>query len=630
VRSPSAPGGVPSSPSNAPAATDRLPEIQLSAEVSSDSAAVGAVRELLKQLEKTMLARIQYGATHKEAARRFEGAYRQALSAIELGDGAVAWNVTPYAFVTEKEVVWEPKPPLDGIPYRMFADGLRLVSMHDGLEAEELEALMRIWMLDPAHEIAPEDDLVTLFWDADFAHVGHEQLDSYAEGDQEARAAYERERQRVIALASFDTGFQLEECWQGRSTAPRVESLAAQQQGLVAALDAEAVTRAAAMPQGPGSALRARLEVDEHVRAALQARLGVDTADIGERFVLAAARSLLAPGGADVLVPLRAAARNLAASSVADAVGFVCALCAAVEDLAPPEERAVATGRVADALVSSETLELMLGGATSEFADDLASILRYIHAGHLPLVLKALPRVTDPKLLGVLVTYVERCGAGHEAAIGALFDEAPLELALAFVRILVALGTPEARQALVMATRSQHPIVRIEALGNLEGVAGDRLRLELKRLLEDAEPGVRMATLDAIRGHRVKPAGPALVLRIRSGTFDALPIEERRQALEALWVLMPSRAEDVCIEVLADGRVVTTDAHERTRELGAELLARYGTTQPALDALDAASRGRWRNSDRVRSAASRGLAEFAQRAGLTPPPDASAPPKRTS
>jgi hypothetical protein len=616
----------------APGANDRIPEIQLSAEVSSERPVVNALRELLKHLEKTMLARIQYGTGHKESARRFETAYRQAVTAIELGQGAVAWNVTPYAFVAEEDVVWEPKAPLDSIPYRMFADGLRLVSLHEGLEVEELETLVQIWMRDPAREIAPEDDLVTLFWDADFAHVGHEQLDTYAEGDQEARANFERDRQKVVALASFDTSFQLEECWHGRARMPR-ESLEAQQQGVVIALDAESVSRAASMQQPGASGVRPRLDVDEHVRATLAARMAVDIADVGERFVAATARALLAPGSLEgaggILGPLRAAAKNLATTSVADAVGFVCAICRAVEELAPPDQREALTGRVADALVSRETLELMFAGGAAEFADDLAAILRYLHAEHLPVVLKVLPAVADAKLLGVLLAYVERCAVGHEAELAELFDAAGVELALALVRILVALGTPAARQALVHASRSEHPIVRIEALGNLEGVSSDKLRLELKRLLEDAELTVRMATLDAIRTHRVKPAGPALVLRIRSGTFDGLPAEEKRRALEVLWTLMPSRAEDVCIEVLSDGRVVTTEAHERTRELGAELLAQYGTSQSALEALDSASRGRWRNSDRVRSAASKGLATFEKRASQAPPPPtASVPPKR--
>jgi hypothetical protein len=472
---------------------------------------------------------------------------------------------------------------------------------------------------------------VTLLWDADFAHIGHEQLDSYAEGDQEARATFEKDRQKVIALAGFDTSFQLEDCWQQRAAAPRTETLAAKQQALIASLDAEAAARAASMPQNVGPAVRPRLDVDELARGALAARMEIDMAATGERFVLAAARAFVSTPGEEstnaggVIGPLRAAARNLSTVSVPDAIGFVCALCKAVEEISPADQRARATGRLADALVSRETLESMLTGAASEFADDLAAILRFLHAEHLDVALDALPKVTDARLLSVLMGYVERCAAGHESDLGALLEAAPVELALAMVRILVALGTPEARAALVMASRSQHPVVRIEALGHLEGVASDRLRLELKRLIEDAELSVRLATLTAIASYRVKAAGPALVLRIRSVGFDGLPVDERRQALETLCALMPARAEDVCIELLSDGRVVTTDSHERTRELAAEVLARQGTSQLALDALATASRGRWRNSDRVRAAATKAITTFEQRASQ-PPPAASKPP----
>jgi hypothetical protein len=623
------PSGAPS----APTLEERLPQIELYADVSTGTDALSALRELLKLLEKTMLARVQYGAAHKEAARRFDAAYRQALAALDVGGGTLAWNVSPYAFVADKAEIWEPKAPLDAIPYRLFADGLRTLSLHAGLEPEELDALLQIWMRDPAREIAPEDDLVTLLWDADFAHIGHEQLDSYAEGDQEARARFEAERQKVVALASFDTGFQLQDCWQQRTAAARSESFAAKQQALIAALDAEAAARAASMPQNVGSAVRPRLEVDEHARGALAVRMGIDMAATGERFVLAAARAFVSTPAEEnataggVLGPLRAAARNLSTVSVPDAIGFVCALCKAVEEVSPPDQRERTTGRLADALVSRETLESMLGGAASEFADDLAAILRYLHAEHLTVALDALPKVTDARLLSVLLGYVERCAAGHEADLGALLEAAPVELALALVRILVALGTPASRAALVMASRSQHPVVRIEALGHLEGVASDRLRLELKRLIEDAEPAVRLATLVAIAAYRVKAAGPAVVLRIRSVGFDGLAVDERRQSLETLCALMPARAEAVCIELLSDGRVVTTDAHERTRELAAEVLARQGTSQSALDALATASKGRWRNSDRVRAAATKAVETFERRVSQPPPaPSPSIPP----
>jgi eukaryotic-like serine/threonine-protein kinase len=602
--------------------------------VTASAEETAAMRELFTLLDKAIQARTQYGESHKEASRRFEAAYRQALAAIDVGDGGLAWTVSPYAFVVEKEVLWEPKPPLDAIPYRLFADGVRVLGFERGLETRELEALVHIWMRDPARDIAPEDDLVTLLWDAGFAHIVLEQYDSFAEGDQDERAKFEGERQEVFALASFDTSFQLEDCWQARKKVDPTNSIAAKQRAVLGALDSEAVARAAALqlPSARESMRPAMPGIDEASRLALAARLNVDLATTGERFVLAAASAFVQAdqdgSAGTVIAPLRAAVAGLSTASVPDAIRFVCALCAAVVRVAPPAEREPASGRLAGALVSPETLKLLLAGVELQFAEDLASILRYLDGTHMSSVLEALPQIRDAALLPVLLAYVERCGRGHEKEIGEIIPASEMELGLAVLRLLVAMGTPASREAAAKAVQSPHPVVRIEALGHVEGLASDRLRLELKRLLEDQEPGVRLATLRAIGTHAVRVAGPSLTLRIRSADFDGLPQEERRQALETLRTLMPSRAESISIELLLDNRLVPTEAHEQTRALAAELLAREASSDEARDALEAASKGRWRNSERVRSAASKALTSIHSRTSAPPPPQSVPAPSR--
>jgi eukaryotic-like serine/threonine-protein kinase len=593
--------------------------------VTASPEEVAAMRELFTLVDKAIQARTQYGASHKEATRRFEAAYRQAITAVDVGDGQLSWTVSPYAFLAEKEVLWEPKPPLDGIPYRLFADGVRVFHFVRGLEARELEALLQIWMRDPGRDIAPEDDLVTLLWDAGFAHVMHEQYDSFAEGDQDERAKFEGERQEVFALAGFDTSFQLEDCWQARSKPDPGKSIAAKHRAVLGALESEAAARAAAL-QLPGareSAQPATLTIDPASRTALAARLDVDLATTGERFVLAAASAYVHALKDDSMVtltnPLRTAVTGLSTSSVPDAIRFICALCSAVERVAPTAEREAASGRLAGALVSPETLKLLLAGAVSQSSGDLTSILRFLDASHISGVLAALPHIHDAALMPMLLAYVERCGVGHEAEIGAIIPTSDMELALAVLRLLISMGTPAAKEAAAKAVQSPHPVVRIEALGHVEGLASNRLRLELRRLLEDPEPGVRLATLRAIATHAVRAAGPSLALRIRSAEFDGLPYEERSQALETLCTLLPARAESVSVELLSDHRLVPTEAHEQTRALAAELLAREATSPEARDALEAATKGRWRNSERVRTAASRALVSFNTRSSRPPP-----------
>jgi HEAT repeat protein len=198
--------------------------------------------------------------------------------------------------------------------------------------------------------------------------------------------------------------------------------------------------------------------------------------------------------------------------------------------------------------------------------------------------------------------------------MGGLFAEADVDLGLALVRVLAGIRTPGAREAISMAVKSPHPVVRIEALGHVEGVSSERLRLELRALLEDREADVRIAALKAMEQYAIRVAGPFLVLRVKSPQFDSLPPAERRQAFQTLVALAPTRAEAAAVDVLKEGRVVTTDAHEESRAIAAETLARVASSADAMAALTEFSTARWKNSDRVRSAAQKALEELSQRA----------------
>jgi hypothetical protein len=125
--------------------------------------------------------------------------------------------------------------------------------------------------------------------------------------------------------------------------------------------------------------------------------------------------------------------------------------------------------------------------------------------------------------------------------------------------------------------------------------------------------------------YRVKVAGPGLVMRVKSPEFDGLPSDERRAALETLFLLTASRAETLCLELLADTRLVTADPHEQTRAIAAEVLGVHGRSTEALAALEAASKGRWKNSERVRLAATTALKSWGERGKREsePPPSSS-------
>jgi len=232
--------------------------------------------------------------------------------------------------------------------------------------------------------------------------------------------------------------------------------------------------------------------------------------------------------------------------------------------------------------------------------------------GSVETMLGVLRESEDAALRVTLLGRLERWGEGHEAQIRAVLESADVELAVGLLRVLHLLETEPARDAIESAAKSPHAFVRIVALAYLE--AGERLQNELRAVLRAEDARARFDALVSIERYKIVPAGPALAQHIRADTFDALPLEERRQALSALGALTPLRAEAIAIELL---RRASTVEHEATREVAAELLGSIAEGPDAREALEAAvAGGDARAESRVRDAATSAIASFDERAKL--------------
>jgi hypothetical protein len=224
---------------------------------------------------------------------------------------------------------------------------------------------------------------------------------------------------------------------------------------------------------------------------------------------------------------------------------------------------------------------------------------------------------SDPPLRAALLKRLERIGEGHEAAMGALLPSVDASLGMGILRVLLALSTDAGKTAIQEAYKSPFPIVRVLAMSMLE-VIGDGMRADMKELLEGKDPRARVDALVAVETYKIKAVAPFLAARIKSASFDALPEDEKRQALATMGSLVPARAEALAVGLLQDQRVISAPAHETTRELACEALGLFGTTRAAKDALAAAARGQWRVTERVKAAAQLAVQAFDGRTNALP------------
>lgn len=598
------------------------------------------LKKAFDHMENSLIARKQYGVNHPETKRRHAEAFRELYRTLAGCEETLAWNVNPYAFHIEDNVIWEPEPPLNRIPYQLFSDGIRMMGFSRGIDEIEFAEWMRVITLDAAIDMAPEDDLVTLLWDAAFQHAYHQAIDTFSEGDQKEREAFEAERNDVLNMARLHGVGDVTDAWKdgkGRDASAQdrgseiLQFLTGDQ-----ALTKEAIAQAQNLDitnqASPATSLAGRaLLVDESTRALLAARLDVDVSATSERFVVAAAHAFHAAAESgranSVSGPLRGAVDGLARRAPDKAMDMILTLRDAVAG--NWEGSGIETIITTD-VTSTDTMRAIITGAPAlneedkvakqeraQYFENMQALLDVVEGEHVDVALDCLTTTDTEEVRSLLLAFVQAKGAGHEAAIGALFSSpnVTLELGLELVRLLAALGTPEAKNAIGLAASSPHALVRIEALGHSEGVSSERLRNELRKLLEDKDEEVRLAALRAMETYNIAVAGPFVVLRIQDAGFLKLPFEERKQAIHTVCTLRPRRAEELCIELLSQTGLVRSKALEETRELAAKYLGEIATTQPAFYLLDEISRAsRWKANEQVREAATAALARIAQRA----------------
>jgi HEAT repeat protein len=226
----------------------------------------------------------------------------------------------------------------------------------------------------------------------------------------------------------------------------------------------------------------------------------------------------------------------------------------------------------------------------------------------------ALPEAVREPAIGLLA----RHAAGHEAVIGHLLTVAAPAHAHTLIRALRDLGSPQALSAVCFALSSPHLEVRMEGLASLPEAPSDRVRADVERLVNDADPAMRQEVLRTVAERKVLAAGPTLTRRIQDDKFLELPSEERRLLLEAVGALNRRRADDLAIEWLDRQQVFRTDALEQTRAMAAEFLAGSESTE-ALDALQRAAKKRLFSSQAVRDTAQRGADAVQSRRSSLPP-----------
>lgn len=603
-----APGGLPSAVS-APAKKEPEAPVEEPPAAENDPA-VQKLVDVFRRVERLLPTVRQYGWTHPESDNKLRVAFQGLVDALREGPDKVYWGLLPYSFVHRTQTVWEPTPPFDVVPYNLFAAGIRSFHVSPGVTEDELRSFCEVLMLDPVRDLTPEDDVAASLWERRLAHIKYDVINIFAEGDASSREAFYEEADQLESVAQKAAS----------DRADRAEAAAMNVQTDAAAL--------AAMRQAMSV-----LAIDAVGKKAIASQLETSPERWSERFI-----EVLGDAFIDTLrrrdvplvgEPLDASARDLVLSRKVEVLfGMHDSLRRATEQSASQirgvDARAVGV-QLTRCMFSPSTFSLLvteavrsnqqaiMQGTASSTAQDVVIDLDQLTQRLTPIVgdlgneqvgavLSTIDSVQHEPLRRLLFGYLQRQMVGRELELVDKISGMSIDTARPLMRLLQSMGTPGAQEALRRVTASNNPVLRCEAVAHL-AQSPDQLKDELSRLVESPQPEMRAAALRTMAYHQVRAAGPLLVKRVQDPSFNQLNRQEKRELLEALFALNPQRAEELSVEIVQKHGLLVDETLEDTRALCAELLGKNARSNEALEAVLAAAKRRWWNTQPLRDAA---------------------------
>jgi len=555
-----------------------------------------ALAEFFEQLDRTFRAVRTYGWGHSETARQHVRLFEGVRDSFAKGEDGLSWLVTPNTFEIEGAVLWEPDQPFDDIPYNLFVSGFRAIQLVAGVDESELVEFLRLMMLDPMADLAPEDDLSTLFLERNLEHIvvnlvspleslavleGHGALqDSYLSIEKEARESITDAMKSGLLSRDLDR--------EADSMAVSVDQ--ADAQGL-----AESRARALTLDKRDIESLKELLESPEETWVR---RLPL---------VLAAAYEDAREQGDTQLVlePFcEMVSRWINIGRFRPVLELYGDMCPHLDDIAGRKELAGrAFGDQQLRLIIDGICEMPAEAEVVRLGRGLFQLLSDLGERPLSLVLESLGQLRIPAIQTGLLNYTIAFLEGRENELGTLLVSCSEALGSAILEVLEGREGPSVLAALRRATSNPNEAVWRRALTlRLQRGTGEVLR-DLKRLIAHRNPEIRAAVLDMVAEHDVRAISDTLFERISDAAFHALPIAERRKTLHATSSLDAARTEAVCVDILKRKGLVTNRTRDASRTVAAEILGKIGRTAGAVEALNNAVKARWWNSKELQTLA---------------------------
>jgi len=484
------------------------------------------VQELLRQLDKAVRLHQLYPVTNPTYLKTLD-ALRAAFGAVWEETGVLTLQVTETQLTCGDAVVLdEPEKASDSLPWTLFKDGVRQLTLSRGFEDGEVAALLDI-IPKVRRSLDWEEDVLTLLWTQDFEHLKYRYVDTVSSEGVPLDPSATPGRWPAVTVQA-DTREAVEAARRLREAA--------------GAGALEGMLRQAAPPDA--EAALARAEAMRHLRDGIAREYEADLrCDVTDALLdifelqrepavrLEAARQL------DALMLLHLSARSFGAlvhllRESALAVERAPAMTAEARDV-----MAQLGARVGDPALLAPLLEWVDGADDRPSAGMVSELLAHVDAGALGVLFHwgAESRHHDLRTL-------------YAAAADRLADAAPAEL----VKLVAAPEEPVALEAIRRCGmhRLESAVValvkqlghdaeprRAAALAALAAIGTPRALSGVERALGDASSALRTSALRVLAAGTHRPVLPRVTAWVQGRDARDLDANERRALFECYGTL---------------------------------------------------------------------------------------------
>jgi hypothetical protein len=403
----------------------------------------------------------------------------------------------------------------DSLPWLMYRDGLRELSIAEGFETQDLGVLLDL--LQKVRSASPdEDDLLTLLWVADLQTIKYSYVELATDTELtpgDARGGTARERAQTADVQEEAPAME-----GAPPTAERVRlddlstTLFFLDPNELARLREDLVVEYATDPRrGVASALLDILEVQADATVRATAAEAIETLFI---------ESLMARRYAIVAFVLREVDVSLARMTELPP-----ALRTRLADLSA---QLSSTSAVEQLLVSIEE------ASTAPRTDDLDALFGALRPGALEALVRWLAGTTAPSMRPPVERAAHRLGSTNSAEIVRLLGSSEPDIVRGAAQLAGTVRSAAAVPALGRLLTNSDASLRQAAVLGLVGVGSTGSLQALDKALEDADRAVRLAALRGIGEHRHAGSLARLKAMIDSKVGRSADVTERVAMYEAL------------------------------------------------------------------------------------------------